>query len=195
MPRLLALIVPSERPLMASAKGVQTIDLGGPLRVTDRVDENILGDALQAIFAAESVSPQHPERLVSIERILGAYNLDQLIKTEDITLMLDRFAAQLDNSSGRNDAGRDTVSEREQPRSTNARLHRPLIETSKGAVLIDHKSFLGRKADWPAKALSCSGQLAVYRNARPTPAIESTWIHFMAGGGLVQVECYYRFDE
>jgi hypothetical protein len=63
-----------------------------------------------------------------------------------------------------------------------------LLETSEGAVIIDHKSFLGKRADWPAKALSYSGQLAPYRNARHTPAIDSTWIHFAAGGGLVQVE-------
>ena len=50
------------------------------------------------------------------------------------------------------------------------------------------QSFLGKRADWPAKALSYSGQLAAYRDARRTPAIESTWIHFAAGGGLVQVE-------
>jgi ATP-dependent helicase/nuclease subunit A len=63
-----------------------------------------------------------------------------------------------------------------------------LLETSQGMVIIDHKSFLGKRADWPAKARSYSGQLAAYRDARRTPAIESTWIHFAAGGGLVQVE-------
>ena len=63
-----------------------------------------------------------------------------------------------------------------------------VLETSKGAVIIDHKSFLGKRADWSAKALSYSGQLAAYRDARRAPPIESTWIHFAAGGGLVQVE-------
>jgi hypothetical protein len=41
-----------------------------------------------------------------------------------------------------------------------------LLETSEGAVIIDHKSFLGKRADWPAKALSFSGQLATYRDDR-----------------------------
>jgi hypothetical protein len=40
------------------------------------------------------------------------------------------------------------------------------------------KSFLGKRADWPAKALSYSGQLAAYRGARHTSAIDSKWIHF-----------------
>jgi hypothetical protein len=29
-----------------------------------------------------------------------------------------------------------------------------LLETSKGVVIIDHKSFLGNRADWSTKALS-----------------------------------------
>jgi hypothetical protein len=56
-------------------------------------------------------------------------------------------------------------------------------------VIIDHKSFLETKSDWPAKALTYSGQLPAYRDARHDPAIASTWIYFAAGGGLVQVEC------
>ncbi len=55
-------------------------------------------------------------------------------------------------------------------------------------MIIDHKSFLGRSVDWPAQALSYSGQLAAYRDARRDLAIKSAWIHFAAGGGLVQVD-------
>ena len=54
-------------------------------------------------------------------------------------------------------------------------------------MIIDHKSFLGKCADWPAKALSYSGQPAAYRDARRNQDIESARIHFAAGGGLVQV--------
>ena len=62
-----------------------------------------------------------------------------------------------------------------------------LVETGKGFVIIDHKSFLGGSADWPAKALSHSGQLAAYCSARRDLPIASTWIHFAAASGLVQV--------
>jgi len=75
--------VPSRQPLIDLAKVVQTIDLGDRLSITGAVEENILGDALHAIFAAEFTHPQHPERLIAIKRILGAYNLDQNIKAED----------------------------------------------------------------------------------------------------------------
>ena len=91
-------------------------------------------------------NPQHPERMIAIKRILGAYNLDQIIKTEDVALMLDRFASQLDklfqpktilvetpflsvNSHGQRTSGYIDL----------------LLETSKGTVIIDHKSFLGKE--------------------------------------------------
>jgi hypothetical protein len=51
---------------------------------------------LHAIFVAEVIIPQHPERMMTIKRILGAYSLHQINKTEDHALMLDRFAALLD---------------------------------------------------------------------------------------------------
>ena len=174
---------------MASAKVVQTIDSGDRLPITGTVEENIFGDALHALFAAEFINPQHPERLIAIKRILGAYSLDQNIKAEDVALMLDRFAAQLDNLFQPKTILVETpflrLNSHGQRTSGYIDL---LLETSKGAVIIDHKSFLGKRADWPAKALSYSGQLAAYRDARHTPAIDSTWIHFAAGGGLVQVE-------
>jgi ATP-dependent helicase/nuclease subunit A len=188
-PRLQASIVPSRQPLIDLAKVVKTIDLGDRFPIIGAVDENILGDALHAILAAEFINPQHPERMMAIKRILGAYNLDQSIKTEDIALMLDRFAAQLDKLFQPKSILVETpfLSVNSHGQRTSGYIDL-LLETSKGAVIIDHKSFLGKRADWPARALLYSGQLAAYRDARRTPAIQSTWIHFAAGGGLVQVE-------
>jgi ATP-dependent helicase/nuclease subunit A len=187
-PKLPAFIVPSKQPLMASAKVVQTIDLGNRLPMSGALDENILGNALHAILAAEFINLRHPARMLAIERLLRAYDLHLNLKADDVALMLDRFVAQLDklfqpksilvetpflsvNSCGQRISGFIDL----------------LLETSTGVVVIDHKSFLGRSADWRAKALSYSGQLAAYRGARPDLAMASTWIHFAAGGGLVQV--------
>jgi ATP-dependent helicase/nuclease subunit A len=188
-PKLPASIVPSRQSLMASAKVVQMIDSGDRLPITGTVGENILGDALHALFAADFINPQHPERQIAIKRILAAYNLDESIKAQDVALMLDRFAALLDKLFQPKSILVETpfLSVNNHGQLTSGYIDL-LLETSKGAVIIDHKSFLGKKADWSAKALSYSGQLAAYRGARHTPAIESTWIHFAAGGGLVQVE-------
>ena len=64
-----------------------------------------------------------------------------------------------------------------------------LLETDRGWVVIDHKSFMGKRSDWNSKALSYGGQIAVYRNALLAGGrtFASAWIHFAAGGGLVQI--------
>ena len=63
------------------------------------------------------------------------------------------------------------------------------METDRGWVIIDHKSFMGRRSEWNSKALSYSGQIASYRNAliatgRP---FAGAWIHFAVGGSLVEL--------
>ena len=188
-PKLPASIVPSRQPLIDLAKVVQTIDSGRSFTDHRQGGGKYFRGRAPRLFAAEFINPQHPERLIAIKRILAAYNLDQNIKAEDVALMLDRFAAQLDNLFQPKTILVETpfLSLNSHGQRTSGYIDL-LLETSKGAVIIDHKSFLGKRADWPAKALSYSGQLAAYRNARHTPAIDSTWIHFAAGGGLVQVE-------
>ena len=65
-----------------------------------------------------------------------------------------------------------------------------LLETEQGFIIIDHKSFPGRRNDWEGKALSYSGQLEAYGNAvaeatqRP---VLSQWINFTVGGGMAEI--------
>ena len=186
--KLPALITPSREPGIPSARVVRTINLGKRLPISGKVSEDTLGDALHAIFAAEFVNPNHPDRFATIRRILQAYDLSQNINAQDIANMLDRFARYL--------------SEVFQPKSilvevpfltTNNQGQQIsgfidlLAEIDKGFVIIDHKSFLGGAADWPAKALFHSGQLAAYCCALCHLHIVSTWIHFAAAGELIQV--------
>lgn len=153
------------------------------------VDEHDLGNALHAIFAAEFINPKHPDRLASIERLLRAHDLDQNIKAQDVAALTDRFAAHIEKLF--------------QPKSIFIEMPFSisinngqrisgfidlLLETAKGLVIIDHKSFQGKSADWPVRALSYSGQLDAYRNCRYDSPIESVWIHFPVGGGMVQVD-------
>ncbi len=65
-----------------------------------------------------------------------------------------------------------------------------LLETAAGWVVIDHKSFPGRRADWAAKALKYSGQLAAYAPALAATGRRcvGTWIHFAVGGGLLRLD-------
>jgi ATP-dependent helicase/nuclease subunit A len=119
---------------------------------------------------------------------MHAYGLNQNIKAQDTADMLDRFLAHLDTlfkpRSILVETPFETINIHGQRTSGFIDL---LLETDKGPVIIDHKSFLGASADWSAKALCYSGQLAAYCDSRRHLAIASTWIHFAAAGALVQI--------
>ena len=167
---------------------MQTIRLGTRLPIAGTVSEDILGDALHAIFAAEFINPRHPDRIPAIERMTRAYGLNQNIKGQDLADVLDRFMARLDTlfkpRSILVETPFETINIHGQRTSGFIDL---LLETDQGLVIIDHKSSLGASADWPAKALSYSGQLAAYCDSRRDLPIASTWIHFAAAGALVQI--------
>jgi len=186
--KLPALITPSKEPEIPSARVVQTISLGARLPINGKVDENVLGDALHAIIAVEFINPNHPDRVATIARILEAYDLSQNISAQDAANMLNRFAKYLNElfqpKSILVEVPFLTTNNHGQQTSGFIDL---LVETDKGFVIVDHKSFLGGSADWPAKALSFSGQLTAYCRARRDLPIASTWIHFAAAGGLIQV--------
>jgi len=64
------------------------------------------------------------------------------------------------------------------------------VETSNGWVIIDHKSFPGKRSQWETEALSYSGQIASYRLAleQTGKPVAGLWIHFMVGGGLIEIK-------
>ena len=188
-PKLPALVVPSKQPRLCKAKVVQSIDLGSRLSISGAVDENDLGNALHAIFAADFINPKHSDRFTVIERLLQVRGLEHNIKVQDVAAMIDRFAAQIDKlfrpKSILVETPFLTVNSGAQRISGFIDL---LLETSRGVVIIDHKSFLGKSADWPQKAVSYSGQLDAYRNSHHGFPIDSVWIHFLVGGGMVQID-------
>lgn len=186
--KLPAIITPSKQPALSSAKVLRTINLGSRLPINGKVEEENLGNALHAILAAEFVNPNHPARFDMIARILAAHGLAENVNVKDVVEMIDRFCARIEdlfqptsilvetpfltvNGDGQKTAGFIDL----------------LLQTTDGFVVIDHKSFLGRIADWPDKALSHAGQLAAYRSCRTNPPIKATWIHFPAGGGLLEI--------
>ncbi|MBV8099736.1 MAG: PD-(D/E)XK nuclease family protein [Verrucomicrobia bacterium] len=183
-----ATVIPSKLPALTSAKVLRTIDLGNRLPISGAVEENALGNALHKILAAEFVNPNHPNRLEMIRRILLAHGLIHDITAEDVAAMIGRFTSSIRSvfQPARVDVevpfgvlgsnGQETVGYIDL-----------LLETANGLVIIDHKSFMGRRADWPSKALTYSGQLAAYRASRSDLPIDSVWIHFPVGGGMVEI--------
>lgn len=189
-PKPPARITPSAADPLATATVGECVAFGSRLVVTGNPDEAALGDALHAILAAELTRPDHPGRIELARKVLRAFGLAGAVKPEDAVAMAHAFRMEL--------------AARFRPTSLLVECpfhyHRPngqrvsgfmdlLLETADGWVVIDHKSFPGRRADWSVKALTYSGQLAAYAPALAATGrrCAGTWIHFAVGGGLVRL--------
>jgi hypothetical protein len=64
-----------------------------------------------------------------------------------------------------------------------------LLEIDDGVVLIDHKTYPGRKDTWRDKAREYAPQLAAYAQVLGMAgrSVSSQWISFAVTGGVVQI--------
>jgi ATP-dependent exoDNAse (exonuclease V) beta subunit len=191
--KLPARLTPSRQSQLPGSRVGRIIEIGPRLAFSGALEEADMGDALHAVFAAEFVNSGHARRLETIQRILRGYELSDHFKSEDVLQMVDRFRAGLErqfqpkqvlveipiattNESGQRIEGFIDM----------------LVETNSGWILIDHKSFPGKRSEWSAEAISYSGQLMLYREAlnKLKLSVTSMWIHFAVGGGLVEVQLH-----
>ena len=189
-PRLRACLTPSGQAPLSRATIGRTMDFGVRLPLAGQSEEADLGDALHAILAAELLNPNHPGRQAMAERVLKGYGVEAMIRPEDVLALADRFRSQLETQFHPRRVWVETpftAMNTEGQRVTG--IIDLLLETEAGWVIVDHKSFPGKRSDWAAKALTYSGQLAMYRDAvrRLTGKEAETWIHFAVGGGLMEV--------
>lgn len=191
-PKPAATRVPSGEAPIDTATIKDTVEYGERLPVNGTVDEASLGNALHAFLAFDLMNPENNARLEVSRRLLANHGLDDNLSAEDVVSCATRF--------------RREIEERFQPKQIQVEVPFRhinasgqvitgfidlLIETDQGWVVIDHKSFPGKKADWNDKALSYSGQLKAYQDALMPHGIvvAGTWIHLVVGGGLVAVDC------
>ncbi len=184
-------LVPSHQSPIANLGIRNIVELGARLPLKNHCDEASLGDALHAILAAEMIQPgrSRAERGTVAARILAGFNLQSVVEVTDALAMVDRFqkhvTEQLQPKSVLVETPFEYVNEAGQRVAGFMDL---LLETEKGWVLVDHKSFPGPRKEWEAKALSYSGQLNFYRQAlaKNGRTCLGLWIHFAVGGGLVE---------
>ncbi len=189
-PKLPARLTPSRQLQLPGTRVGKIIEIGPRLPFSGALDEADLGDALHAIFAAEFVNPGHARRLEMIQRILRGYELSDHFKGEDVLQMVDRFRASLEHQFQAKlvlvEIPIETTNESGQRIEGFIDM---LAETGNGWILIDHKSFPGKRSEWSTEAISYSGQLALYHAAlnKVKLPVASIWIHFAVGGGLAEV--------
>jgi ATP-dependent helicase/nuclease subunit A len=189
-PKLQARLIPSAQAASPDARIGKVIDFGSRLPVTGKPKEADLGDALHAILAAEFINPGHPRQREAVDRILRAFGLQAMIQVDDALLMVNQFRSKLDGLFHPKSVLVEPPFEITNDSGQRARGFIDLmIETGKGWIIIDHKSFLGGRSAWEDKALSYSGQLSMYRRALANlgKPFVGAWVHFAASGGMVEI--------
>lgn len=153
---------------------------GKRLTVKAKVNNDMLGNCLHDIVALNDLAKE------DVERILKNYNLDAVLDADEIIHQYVLFEAFL-NEKG------FTNYQRELPviAKMNGQLINGVVDfladNGEEYVLVDHKSYRG--TDLEQKALSYSGQLAVYKGAIDLSGktVKTSLIHFVALGVIYQV--------
>lgn len=188
--RLPARLKPSMQPPVSGAVIGEMLELGPRLVTNGSWDEAALGNVLHSLLAAEFLHPAEPDRIGRVQHLLTAHGLSATLAATDVLAAADRFRTVVTTRfhparilvevpfSFTNDQGQQMSG-----------FMDLLLETSEGWVVIDHKTYPGKRSDWNHEALSYSGQLATYAEAltRSGRRVAGTWIHFFVGGGLVRV--------
>ena len=187
-PREPATLTPSSQSPLEGATIGEILEYGTRIEWTGHPNDRDLGDAMHRILAAEVLHPAHPDREARIRAILAAFGLEKNLEAAAVAHAVDRYLAFIQDhfnpTAQRVEVPFTAVNESGQ-RITGFIDH--LLETESGPVIIDHKIFPGKQCDWEAKALSYSGQLALYRDAVDPDHSPRTLIHLVTGGALVPV--------
>ncbi|RJR55295.1 MAG: DNA helicase UvrD [Desulfobacteraceae bacterium] len=171
-------------------KDSQSVTLGSRLPLHGRPDMTLLGEVFHRFLAADDPPLGHDQRLDMARELLINWGADGL-EPEALVVAGDRLWNYL-----RNNYGPECTCHREWP--VHLRIGEQklsgwidlLIDTGKGFIVVDHKSFPGRVDQWPEKAKEYAPQLLAYRKAMEKatgrPVIE-TCIHMPILGVMLKI--------
>jgi len=188
-----ARLVPShvESSLTGTVEISSTVRLGGRLSLTGEPDMQILGEAVHAFLAADDVTQPRKQRLDMAGMIMENWSALWL-KAEDLLFASDRLRGFVDKIYGR-----ETIRHREWPIHLRIGDQKAsgwidlLLETPRGYVIIDHKSFPGRMEQWSEQALRYAPQLDLYQKAVEKATarhVIATMIHMPVLGVIMEVK-------
>lgn len=190
--KLPAGLLPSSAAPIETATVGRTLNTGTRIGIKGACDDQALGNALHAIFAAD-LPDRHAtmdRRLTRARRLLDAHGIAANLEAADVIGGADRFYALIEMEFGFSNIRVEVPFEH--PAEDGRRVSGFIdlvLETNSGWLVIDHKSFPGGQKDVEAKALTYSGQLACYSRALVAAGhtVRSLWIHFPVSGLLVEV--------
>lgn len=150
-----------------------------------------LGQALHDFIAADDGDSMTPaERVAVLQGILGRYKLNDIVEVGAIIRQCDALYAFLKDRFGATRIFREwPVIQRLGKQTLNGTVDM-IADTPEGWVVVDHKIFPGGKESWKEEAASHAAQLNAYAGAIAVATgrnVIATFIHFLIGGGIVQV--------
>jgi ATP-dependent helicase/nuclease subunit A len=162
--------------------------IGNRLPLSGNPDMALLGELVHAFLAADNHLKEREERLTLAQSIRDRYQISAL-STESMLEASDRLEEFL---QGR--YPELLKKHHEWPVHLQKGLQKAsgwidyLLLTPKGWVLVDHKSFPGKEADWLTQATSYLPQLRIYAEAieiaTGKPVYEA-WIHMPVVGAMI----------
>ncbi|PFP30640.1 hypothetical protein COJ96_04335 [Bacillus sp. AFS073361] len=165
--------------------------IGNRLPLSGNPDMTVLGEMVHAFLAADNHGNSNDNRFRMAQAMRNRYDIHAL--TEDAMLeasdRLELFITeQYPNLLSRHNEWPIHLRKGQQRASGWIDL---LILTPQGWVIIDHKSFPGKEADWLSRAASYLPQLQTYAEAlykaTGSPVVEA-WIHMPVVGAMVHFQ-------
>ncbi len=173
----------------ATAVAATVTRIGDRLPLVGQPDMDLLGEAIHRFLAADRESFDRTRRLAMAEALLQRWGVTAL-SADHLLLASDRLRAFVAEHWPQ------AVWRREVPVQGRRGLQRVsgridlLLDTTEGAVLIDHKSFPGRAEQWSEKAAGFAPQLSLYAElvtAATGRPVLARYIHMPIVGALVEL--------
>lgn len=170
-----------------------TIEFGQGVHLSGQINDRDYGDAMHRIIAAEIRTPDHPNRIDRAARLLSHYQLEENITAQQAIETSDQYRNWIETTY----CPHEQIAELPFDHITTegqqvSGFIDHLLLTSNGPVIIDHKVYRGKRSELEKKALTFSGQLALYRQVieakypdLPTPSL---CLHFVTKGVLMEIK-------
>ena len=186
--RPLAWIQPSSIAASPGASVLSEKVYGPRLGVRGSPSEEILGNAIHAILAADWINADAGNKSQMIKRILAGHELGQALDIAAVEAQLRAFREAIAALGPIHEIGVEVPFVHGIGGGQRVRgIVDLMLRTDAGWWIVDHKTFQGSQESWAEQAIGHSGQLATYAAAlRSTGrSVAGLCIHFVVGGGWI----------
>jgi ATP-dependent exoDNAse (exonuclease V) beta subunit len=169
----------------------ETVHYGNSLELHERDRKDELGTAVHAVFAFALLQNDREVTAQRIRAVLDGYGMAECADPEALRRQVIAFKQWLFSRwpEARLQAEVPLLQRLAEGRVLKGQIDL-LLDTGNGWVVIDHKTNLNPAEAWEGIAKTYSGQLRAYSGALQAVGgkpVESCWVHFAGGGGLVQL--------